>query len=231
MKKTKSPLWAYILLGFPHRIQVRLSQIAQVESLPSPNLWQVSLGAMRMVHRLTFRSDTVGTCTDQPVRDNWRAKALQYRILRIPCLMYERAIAPLDLTGLASSRERIIRHLIAAHHDGQQFNYDLELLQTWPGALEALHEQVTSVVDGSHRKSGWYQDLAVFEGYHETLETAVSEAIRNGVRHQPSDRFDPDISLHGFLHWCAGQPATPKNTFALIRGGQFTFGRAEDEHP
>jgi hypothetical protein len=229
MSQTSRPIWAYILLGFPGRIQNTLRQIHQVDSLPSPNLWQVTLGAMRMLHRLIFRSETIGTCSDSPVRQTWRAKILKLRPLRIPCLIYERAIAPLDLTGLASSRERIIRHLIAAHHDGRQFNYDLELLQIWPGALEVLLQRVNDVVDESHPKSRWFKDLAVFDGYHESLQTAVQDAVNNGVLLAPSDRHDPDTSLLGFLNWCASQPTTPKATLVVIKRGQFTFGQANNE--
>ncbi len=70
----RHPMWAYALLLDPDRVADRLQRIhASGLVRATPNLWQVALGVLRMLHRLAFRSDTVGTCAD-PVRATWRAR-------------------------------------------------------------------------------------------------------------------------------------------------------------
>ncbi|HEX6837985.1 MAG TPA: hypothetical protein VF334_15515, partial [Polyangia bacterium] len=144
----RHPWWAYAILLDPDRVARRLERIAASGLVArTPNLWQIALGVLRMAHRVAFRSDTVGTCA-APVRATWRARALHWRALRLPFLLWERAVAPLDFSGLVSSRERIIRHLLGAHHDGHQFIYDLQMLSVDPGALDELCARAAAVVRG-----------------------------------------------------------------------------------
>ena len=215
--------WAYPIVLFPSAIRRSLDQIENTPGLPTPNLWQVALGAVRMVHRLCFRTETVGTCAEQTVRQNWRARLLQYRPIRVPFLLTERAIAPLDLTGLASGRERVIRHLLGAHHDGNQFAYDLQMLSIWPGALLELSQRVDAVVEARDPRSDWLRDLTVFEGYHEKLQTAVHHALNDGVRVTDEEAMNPDVSFYGFLRWCSNQSETPRATLTALRCGRFSF--------
>jgi hypothetical protein len=211
------PLWAWVLLLRPDRVEARLSRM----DCP-PNLWQVGLGVSRMVHRLIFRSDTVGTC-DQPVRRTWRAKLLQRRALRLPFLIAERAVAPLDLSGLVSSRERVLRHLLGAHHDRHQFAYDLEMLSADEGALDELVERARAVVEGRDPRAAWLRDLAVFEGYHESLLHAAERARCGNLSLPEPDARDPDISFLAYLDWCRAQPPTPRATLHAILGGRFSL--------
>jgi hypothetical protein len=155
-----------------------------------------------MLHRLVFRSGTVGTCVDRPVRPTWRARVLRFRALRIPFLLAERAIAPFDLSGLASPPERVIRHLLAAHHDGVQFAYDLELLALWPGRLAELRDAVRDVVEHDTPRARWLRDLVVFEGYHEALLEAVDAVLRGEPLLSAEQANDPDLSLRAFLDGC-----------------------------
>jgi hypothetical protein len=204
------PLWAYLLLLSPDRVERRLAQV-RARGLRAPNSWQIAQGVLRMVHRLIFRSDTVGT-SHAPVRDTWRARLLSWRPLRLPFLVAERAVAPLDLSGLLSSRERILRHLLAAHHDGHQFAYDLQMLALDAGALDELAERTRAVVSGADPRADWLRDLAVFEGYHESLLDAAERA-RSGDLGLPDDAAaNPDISFHAYLDWCAARPPTPRAT-------------------
>jgi hypothetical protein len=216
---------ARALLVRPHRILEKLERVAAagVPVDPLPNLWQLELGVLRMWHRLLFRPDTVGTCRSGRRRSTLRARLLEWRALRLPVLLAERAVAPLDFTGLASSRERVIRHLLAAHHDGRQFVFDLELLACEPGALAELAERVRQVTRGDDARARWLRDLAVFDGYHESLERAVDEALAHGLRIDAADGADADISLRGYLAWCARQPATPAATLAAWRRGELGF--------
>ena len=218
------PLPMRALLVLPDRIEralVRVSESRLVE--PVPNRWQIGLGVLRMWHRVLFRSETIGTSVSDPVRPTWRARLLEHRAMRFPFLVAERAIAPLDFSGLASPPERIIRHLLGAHHDGLQFAYDLSLLSAYPGRLEELRERARAVVDGDDPRGDWLRDLTVYAGYHERLLDAVDEAIREGVSLPPEQERDPDVSFTGYLRWCAAQPSTPEETVAAWRRGEYTI--------
>jgi len=178
-----------------------------------PNLWQLGLGVLRMWHRVLFRSETIGTCSS-PVRRTWRARLLENRSLRFPFLLAEGAIAPLDFTGLGSTRERIIRHLLGAHHDGDQFVYDLEMLACHEDGLTELSRAIDELVARDSARSRWLRDLTVFEGYHESLKAAVDRALARGVEVPPAAAADPDISFRAYLSWCARQPPTPRATLS-----------------
>jgi hypothetical protein len=214
------PLVARLLLVEPVRIEAALDRLRAAGTLPQvPNAWQLTLGIARMWHRVVFRSETNGTCRDDAVRPTLRAKLLQHRPLRFPFLVAERAVAPLDFSGLLSGRERVIRHLLGAHHDGNQFAYDLEMLALEPGALEELRGRVARVVDEDTPQSRFLRDLVVYERYHEHLAAAGERALAGDFGLSERDRDDPDISFAGYLGWCARQPETRHETWvALLRG-------------
>jgi hypothetical protein len=221
------PLWARVLLIQPSRIQANLERVRRAGLVErTPNLWQLGLGVLRMWHRLVFRSETIGTCAAHPVRPTLRARLLQYRPLRFPFLVAERAIAPLDLTGLASSPERLVRHLLGAHHDGEQFVFDLEILSCYPGKLEELAAEVRALIARDSARSRWLRDLTVYERYHENLAAAVERALTGDLSLPPEQADDPDISFAAYLRWCAAQPETPAATWQAWRRGQLTLEAA-----
>jgi hypothetical protein len=200
-----TPLDRLMLLN-PTRAQENL-RLLVVRGLapPSLTLAHITEGCLRMWARVIFRGSTVGTSSD-PVRHTWRARVLAIRALRFPFLVAERAIAPFDMSGLTSSRERIIRHLLGAHHDGPQFTYDLELLSAHEGALKELRARTAAVVDGSDRRSTYLRDLVVFERYHEKLLARVDRAIAGDFGVEEAVVDDPDITLRAYLSWCARAP-------------------------
>ena len=215
------PLWSWLLLFRPDRISASLQRIRAAGLVErAPTLWQIWLGVLRLWRRLIFRSGTIGTSRSRPVRRTWRARLLRFRLLRFPFLLTERAIAPLDFSGLSSPPDRVLRHLLGAHHDGAQFLYDLELLSTVPGKLEELRAAARAVVDGSSPRAEWLRDLAVFEGYHEELLLAV-ERMLAGQRWPAPVETDPDLSLRAHLRWCAQQAPSPGETLR----GAFVPGR------
>ena len=169
------PLWSYVLLR-PRRVQARLVEISAQTGSPAPTLWQMAQWTLRMWHRIVFCLDSVGSGGGEPVRTTWRAQILAPKALRFFALVSARAIAPLDMSGLACSPARVIRHLCGAHHDGIEFAYDLEMLSTFPGALDALETEVRAIVDGTHPRAEWLRDLCVYEGYHERLLDGVERA-------------------------------------------------------
>lgn len=123
-----------LLLLRPERVQAHLDRIGASEvAAPHvaamggtmPNLWQVSQGVLRMVHRIIFRFNSIGLSRDNPVRTNLRARLLRFRPLRAPFLFAANALHPLDLSGLLSKPSDIADHLVGTHHDRHQFAYDL----------------------------------------------------------------------------------------------------------
>ena len=211
-----------LLLIHPARVERRLQEIRNASFAPDvPNTWQVTLGALRMWHRVVYRSETIGTCTQDPVRQTWRARLFQYRGFRLPFLLREKAIAPWDMSGLLSSPSRVRRHLVAAHHDTLQFAYDLELLQVTPRELQQLGEEVSELVDRPSRRTTWLRDLVVYDGYHERLHEAVQAALQGESLLSDQATRDPDMSFIAYLSWCAHQPPTPESTWKAWRAGRF----------
>lgn len=190
-----------------------------------PNLWQVELGVVRMLHRIVFRPDTIGTAVAAPVRDDPWARLLRNRLLRLPFLLHEGSVAPWDLSGLASGPDRIERHLLGTHHDRSQSSYDLELLSIHPGRLERLAARVRAVVDGRDPRHRWLRNLCVYEGYHERLLANVESWLR-GDRLADPEASDPDVCFAAHLRWCARQPATPREAWRAWREGRLDFGVA-----
>ncbi|MEZ4443956.1 MAG: hypothetical protein R3B72_33085 [Polyangiaceae bacterium] len=213
-----------ITLLDPDRVRERLLDFEARGQVPrAPNPWQVTCGVLRMWGRILFRSETIGTSVDAPVRDTWRARLLAFRPLRFPFLLAEGAITPWDLSGLYSDPARVSQHLICAHHDGHQFVYDFELLACDREVVEALVEEVRAVVSGEHPRAEWLRDLTVFEGYHEALLEAAERALRGELLLPEEQADDPDMSFLAYLRWCAEQPPTLR----LFRGGSLAAGRSE----
>lgn len=222
------PLYARLALVDVERIEARLDDLracGRIERVPTA--WQVFLGVARMWHRIAFRSHTIGT-SSQSVRPTWGARLLAFRPLRFPFLLREQAIAPLDSSGLLSSRERIIRHLLGAHHDENQFVYDLEILALLDEhghrpALEELLERARAVASDRDPRSKYLKDLVAFEGYHDALVRAVEEALAGRDGLSDEERADPDVSFRAYLDWCARQPRTRDETIAALRAGNYSI--------
>lgn len=218
------PLPYYVLLIEPARVEAGLERLRASGRVPRvPTLWQIALGVLRMHHRVVFRSETVGTSA-APVRRSWRARALHFRALRFPFLLRERAVAPLDMSGLSSEPARVHAHLLGAHHDGNQFAYDLEMLSLSEDGmhwLERVRDSARAVVAEETRYGTWLRDLCVHEGYHESLLAAVERAIAGDLGLSAAEHADPDISFSAHLAWCARQPETPAETFAAMAAGRY----------
>ena len=212
---------ARLLLLRPAAIDAHLDALHAAGRIPvRPNLWQIELGVLRMWHRVLFRADTVGTSTRAP-RDTWRARLLHRKAVRAVVLLAERAIAPLDHSGLAQPSWRMVRHLMAAHHDGAQSVYDLEILAAKPEELARVIATAQAVVDDAHPRAAWLRDLVVFEGYHENLLQRARAVQAGDLPLLPDEWDNPDISFQAFVRWCAAQPPDPAGTWAAWRSGAF----------
>ncbi len=212
-----------VLLGDVAVVAARLATLRAagvVDVEPTP--WQLCLGALRLWHRALFRPETVGTAPDGVVRPTWRARLLANRALRLPALLASRAVVPHDFTGLRSPPAALIRHLLGAHHQADQFGFDLELLAGY-GELATLAAAVADVQTRDDEQARWLRDLTVFDGYHAQLATAVAEAQAHGVVMSDAEARDPDRTFIGAMRWCAAQPATPRATWQAWRAGTFAF--------
>jgi hypothetical protein len=220
----KAPWLCHLTLIDPERVAERAERFERMGLVDrAPNAWQLTLGVLRMWHRVIFRSETIGMSADHPVRANWRARLLEHRPLRFPFLLAERAISPWDFSGLFSASERVQRHLLGAHHDGDQFVYDFELLADRPEVIQRVREEAAAVVEGRHPRGDWLRDLVVYERYHENLLEAAEAALRGELTLPVEQRDDPDMSFFGYLRWCAAQPLTPQATLEAWRRGRFSL--------
>ncbi|HUJ63191.1 MAG TPA: hypothetical protein VLX92_32055, partial [Kofleriaceae bacterium] len=148
------PWYEAVILVRPARIDANVARVCAALGVARPTPWQLCLGVLRLWHRVLFRSSTVGTSPGGRVRRSVRARVLAWRAARLPCLLVERAVVPLDFTGLGSTPDRLIRHLLGAHHDANQFVYDLELLACH-GRLDELRAHVLDVIERDDARARW----------------------------------------------------------------------------
>ena len=218
------PWHAHVVLLRPAQIARSLDAIGAARLVePLPTLFQIELGVLRMWHRILFRPETIGMTAVHPVRDDRWARRLEKRWLRFPFLLREGSVRPWDLSGLLSTPEKLMTHLLGTHHDGLQFVYDLQILSAFPGKLEQLRERARAVVEHDTERSRWLRNLCVYERYHETLLAVVERAVQDGIALPPDEADDPDISFLAYLRWCALQPATPREAWRAWRSGRLSF--------
>jgi hypothetical protein len=211
---------AKLLLIQPEQVSNRLEQACHAGWISrAPTLWQMELAVLRMGHRLVFRPETIGTSSTHPVRQSWRAKLLVWRPLRFPFLLAEGAVSPWDMTGLASSTKRLLQHLLAAHHDGLQFVYDLEILSLEPTGLAQLRSQLQEI-EGHKKRAEWLGDLCAYEHYHRDLSLGLAR-FEEDPESMLVSTTDPDLSLRALLRWCLDQPSSPAETWRAWRAGQY----------
>jgi len=219
-----APLLARLVLLRPALVQ---AQLARAEAMGlverAPNLWQLTLGVARMIHRMWTRPESIGLSTGQPVRASWLARLFAPRPLRFLPALVAGAVRPWDLTGLLTGPDGMIRHLVAAHHDRHQFAYDLQILSLSPGALERALAEARRVRAAATARDRVLRDLCVFEGYHDVLVDALERARGGDFMLTAEEAADPDVSFVAYLAWCRAQPATPAATLEAIREGRLDF--------
>jgi len=218
------PALAWPILLKPRQVATNLERIAESQMVQEvPNVWQIATGVLRMWHRMMFRPQTIGVADDGARARSGRARLMEPRPLRFPFLLWEGSVAPLDLSGLASTPTRLRKHVLGTFHAGERFAYDLQILACYPGELERLHEEVRQVVDGSHPRGEWLRDLCVYDGYHERLLAYLDRVASGEQSLEPADHRNPDASFTAYLTWCASQPATPQGTWQALSNGTIAF--------
>lgn len=217
------PAWYwYLLLWAPARIERRLAALEAAGVVErAPNLWQVWMGVLYMWTRVVRRPETIGLSDGEPVRDTPGARRLRRRRHRARALFRARAVNPLDQVGLGSSAGHIRRHLLGAYHPGDNFLYDLQILDVEPGEVAALEAEVRAVVEGRHPDATFLRDLVVYEGYHERLLAGVEAWRARDARGEHLDH--PDTTLPSFLGWCASMPPGPRETLGAATRGELSW--------
>ncbi len=216
----------HVLHFRPRRIEARVDALYRAGTIDvRPTLWQLWLGVAYMWHRATFRPETIGLST-APVRETRRARVFRWRPARAVFLFDVLGLSggprvnPLDHTGLGSSVDHVIRHLLGAHHDADDFHFDLALIAHEPGVLESLRDRVQRIVDESDPDAVFLKDLCVYEGYHEALLSGIDAWLAGDLE---LDGTNPDATLTAFLRWCAAQPDSLRATLRLARQGRLDF--------
>jgi hypothetical protein len=218
------PLFYRALLRHPERVLWHVDKLYEAGRIDKkPNLWQVSMGVFYMVHRILFRSETIGV-DESPVRSTIGARLLRYRPLRFPFLLLTGSVDPIDLTGLAGTVEQKLTHLVGAYHPGDNALYDLECIAFDQEAIRKLQKDVESIVAEKTLRGRFLKDLTVYEGYHERLLSLVERALRNDYAPAADHVDHPDTTLRGFVRWCAAQEETPEKTLEALRQGRLRFG-------
>lgn len=208
-----------------HRVSVRLEQLhAHGVIEHKPNLWQLFTGVLYMYHRALYRPETIGMSGSGVVRDTARAQRLNKRVLRGPFLFAGRHVNPLDHTGLCSSTDHVIRHIVGAYHPGYNVAYDLQIIAGEVGALSRLASRLRGIADGTSDDAEWFRDLVVYQGYHAGVLAEVEAWIARDNADDP-DRVHnhADATLPAFLRWCSLQPETPAGALRALRAGQLDF--------
>lgn len=211
--RTPTRWWEAVLLGRTAAMRDAMDRLVDAGLLARPLTGRELVRAQGYNrYRLLFRPGTVGTSAGR-VRPGWRARLLSWRAARLPAAIAEEALSLLDLTGLSRRPDQLIHHLLAAHHEGWQLHYDLELLSAHPGALERLEGLAERMVREDTPRTRWLKDLCVFEGYHEALLASVRAFRACTISMSPEERSNPDITLQAFLAWCQrpreAEPVTP----------------------
>ena len=222
---TSSPSWLIrFVLRNPERVEWHLDRLYELRRIDAkPNLWQVTMGVAYMLHRMTFRPETIGVDDDSPVRDTWRARLLHHRAFRFPFLVWNKAIYPLDLTGLSGTMQEKHLHLVGAYHPGDNALYDLECMACDPASLVKLRADVVEILGTPSARARFLKDLTVYQGYHERLLHLIDRAMAGDFAPAPGKEDHPDTTLRGFLRWCAAQPETPEATFNAALQGRLNF--------
>ena len=162
------------------------------------------------------------------MRDDRWARLLEQRWIRFPFLLREGSVVPWDLSGLLSTPERLMTHLLGTHHDGLQFVYDMR------DADARIRARSRSCAIARARWSSTTRRARA--GCATCASTSATtrrcsrwSSARCTRRRHAAARPRPTIRTSRSsptCDWCALQPATPRETWRAWRAGRFTFAPA-----
>lgn len=124
-----------------------------------------------------------------------------YIPLRVPLQLLYCPQQAIVWNGLLASPHVLIKHLLSSFHEDGVIAYDLQLLQSYPGGLEALERAAEEVASGEDPLSPML--LAIAGGYHAHLAELARAARRFEY---PPDLHPRFSSLVGFGRYCLQLP-------------------------
>lgn len=157
----------------------RLKRLGHIEEIP--NRIQRIVGAIDMLRFF------IVPCA----ADYYASKGINFRFHTFLRFLDDPA-SMIDPTGLNSSRDAIIGHVMQVVHANPQ--YDFQLLETFEDGLEEMERQVMQVLDGTHPRAASIRAIVEDPDYHERLlghirdyrqHRDVEPMIRENIRKNP----------------------------------------------
>lgn len=121
--------------------------------------------------------------------------------LRVPLQLLYCPQQVIVWNGLLASPHVLIKHLLSSFHEDGVIAYDLQLLQSYPGGLEALERAAGEVASGEDPLAPMLSAIA--GGYHAHLAELARAAHRFEY---PPDLHPRFSSLVGFGRYCLQLP-------------------------
>lgn len=169
-----------------------------------PSAWQVRVGGAAMLPITLSESERERARS----RSTWAGQIP----FRVPIQLLYNPHQGLADSGLGNPVAHVVRHLLSVYHEDAFLAYDLQLLQSHDGGLEALASAAQRVVDGRDRLASLLRRVVGWPGYHARLIELAAAA----ERFEYPDPLDLDrrfCSLIGFARFCCTLPDWPARGF------------------
>jgi hypothetical protein len=202
----------FALLADPRPLAARLDRLRHLGYLDrAPTRAQLLFGGLDMVRFVI----------EPAARTYYRDKRVSYALHHLLRALDDPA-STLDPTGLLSTRDTVIGHLLQVVHLGCcDPIYDLQVLESFADGLDELERQLCAVLDGTHPRHAAIAAIIADPDYHRRLLDQVVQFRAD--RHAPAASCDPPLltdasflaarqtfaTLAGFLRYAAALPRSP----------------------
>lgn len=158
---------------------VRLQALGHIERIPT------------RIQRLVGSADTLRFWISPNAADYYASRGIGYGLHQVLRVLDD----PLSMTdplGFLSDRDVIVGHLMQVVHANP--NYDLQLLESYDGGIEALVAQLEQMVAGSHPRQASIGAIVEEADYHERLlaytlawrvDSSIAPMRRENVERSP----------------------------------------------
>lgn len=147
-------LWAYLDHGQTMRRLERLQQLGHIERIPT------------RIQRFVGSADMLRFWISPNAADYYRSRGIGYGLHQVLRILDD----PLSMTdplGFLSERDVIVGHLMQVVHANPV--YDLQLLESYDGGIDALVAQLEQMVAGEHPRQESIGAIVEEADYHERL--------------------------------------------------------------
>ncbi len=199
-----------VLYASPGEIPSRLSRLhARGYVERTPTRAQLAFGGLDMLRFVI----------EPAARDYYAHKGISFTLHQVLRFLDD-PVSMIDPTGFLSARDTIIGHVMQVVHLNPV--YDLQLLESFDDGLDALEDQVRSMIAGTHPRHATIAAIVEDPTYHARLLDYVLAYRRDRssappIREEQSLRTDPVFAraerqfatLPGFLRYCVRLPTSP----------------------